>query len=250
MEIQTINLSAAAPQTFLIPGKFLEIIDAPYPFSIQIFDIFGNAMADGGLVNAESGLFVDLRDNGGWGSIQVVSAQAQTVKLLIGSMMGGSRRQPGVVQVVDGSRARVLSGTVYTAAFSIAAAAGQRPKAGLWNPAATGRRAVVKRVYAASSVATDTLILGILTVPLGTLDLTTVNKLTGAGASTNIRRTFESTAGNTGTTVALLNVTGNKTEAFQFDDPWILNPGTGLIVQSVTDASTITVTVEFMEDLI
>lgn len=168
--------------------------------------------------------------------------------VLVGDGNFGDQTVAGVVEVVDGSRSRVLAGSSFTAAYSITGAAGQRAKAGLWNPVGTGRRAIVKRIYAASSPATDTLSLSILTAPLGTVDLVTLNKLAGGAASTSIRRTFDSSAGSTGTGVALLNVAGNKTEPFNFDDPWILPPGFGLIVQSITDTATITVTMEFVDE--
>lgn len=250
MEFLSLNMAAGETKVLNIAGRYLEILDAQYPISIGFVDRNGNALEDGGITNAEAGIFVNLAPVGGYAAFTVQSATAQPIRLLIGSGLGGSRRQPGVVSVVDGSRSRVLAGSSFTAAFNVSAGAGQRAKAGLWNPAGTGRRAIVKRVYVASSTSPETILLALITAAPATIDVATWNKLASGSASTAIRRGFEATAGNTGNTVALLNVRDSRTESFNFDDPWILTPGTGLLAQSTVDASSIWVTVEFVEEAI
>jgi hypothetical protein len=251
MEIQTINLAAGAPQTFLIPGKFLEIIEAPYPLSIQFFDREGNAVADRGLVNAESGLFIDLRDEGGWGSILVESAQAQTIKVLIGSAMGGSRRQPGVVQVVDGGRARTMSGQSFMGNLFSAAGAGLLPHVQLWNPPASTKRLFVKKLVVSCSGSG-----GVQwdwnATALSGLDGLGRSKLADGAASVGERRN-QAPAANILVNPAFMGSLGlapNIPFILDLQEPIVLIPGRGLLIQSQTVASSLAATVDYTEDAI
>jgi hypothetical protein len=249
MEIQTINLAADVPQTFLIPGKFLEIIDAPYPLSIAFYDREGNAKADGGLVNAESGLFVDLRDSDGWGSITVVSPNAQTVKLLIGSMMGGSRRQPGVVQVVDGGRSRTLAGQAFMGNLFSTGLAGQVPLVQLWNPVGSGKRLVVKS-FTASQSASGGMQFGVMNTQLTTIGAKALNKLAGGAASVADRCSQSNATGLLPDFLGSIGLGPNLPWTPPLNEPIILPPGWGLTVQGQVLASLLAAFVDFFEETI
>ena len=251
MEIQTINLLANVPQTFMIPAKFLEIIEAPYPVSIAFFDRNGNTFADGGLVNAESGIFVDLRDGNGWGSITVTSTLAQTIKLLIGSMIGGSRRQPGVVQVVDGGRVRTLAQQAFMANLFSGAAAGQYAHVMLWNPVGSTRRLILKRFGLVSSTSGGVQ-WNVRNTALANLDGLGLSKLAGGPASVAERRN-EAPAANILTNPNFMGSSATQPNVpllIDLAEPVILPPGWGFMVQAQFVASLLGSFMDYIEEQI
>ena len=77
----------------------------------------------------------------------------QTVRVMYGRGVGGSRRVQGVVQTVDGGQARTMDAQAFMAPCAVSTVAGQHPHAQLWNPAGSGRLTVVKALHISSTVA-------------------------------------------------------------------------------------------------
>jgi hypothetical protein len=233
MEIQTITFGAnSLQQTFLIPGKYLEIIESAYPISVQFFDKNGNAVADQGLVNAESGLFVDLRTEGGWGALLITSSVPQQIRLLIGNAIGGSRRQPGIVQVVDGGRARTIAGLAFQAVIQAqAVTAGNRPQGQLWNPVGSQRQIVVKAMTLSSSVSMFVSVSHSAN-PFTTLAGNTVSKLAPNTAGVGQLRRQETNGLAGAGSLHGSSLQSNGQIAIRFEEPVVLVPGSGIVFQS------------------
>lgn len=176
-------MGAGEVKVMNLAGRFLEIVEAQYPISIGFVDRNGNALEDGGIVNCESGIFVDLAPVGGYAAFTVSSAVAQPIRLLYGGGMGGSRRQPGVVQVVDGARARTLAGAAFAGYAFQPLLAANTALIQLWNPSGSGRRAVIERVGVLTDTTNNGAWLTDTVGQLATLVAQGKSKLSGGAAS-------------------------------------------------------------------
>lgn len=94
MELLTIKLSAGESKRFEKPGRYFEIIDSTGAVRVDFYSVSGRQTDQ--MVNALSGLFLEAS----YGAFTITSATSQSVSfLLLENGRGGSRRQPGVVQV-------------------------------------------------------------------------------------------------------------------------------------------------------
>lgn len=97
MELLTFTIAAAERKTFELPARYIEIIEASAALDLFLFSSSGHQVNDAR--GALSGLFIDEREM--FARFDVRSATAQTITLLVTDGRGGSRRQPGIVRVVD-----------------------------------------------------------------------------------------------------------------------------------------------------
>ena len=109
MELLTITLAANETKQFAKAGRNFEIIDSVYPLRVDFVGDQGQQTDS--MVNALSGLY--LEDPFSAFSI-TNGATAQSVTLLIiEAGRGGSRRQPGIVRVVDQSIDKTAAGAQF-----------------------------------------------------------------------------------------------------------------------------------------
>lgn len=94
-ELLTISISANETKRFERAGAYVEIIDAPDPIDIALYDANGSEgdAADGAL----SGFYLEGKST----AFTLKSATTQRLQLLLTDGRGGSRRQPGNVRVID-----------------------------------------------------------------------------------------------------------------------------------------------------
>lgn len=95
--MQNLRFAMAAGETklFEIAGRYLEIIDATGPVSIELFDANGGQSDDAR--DVLSGTYMTEA----YSRFSVYSATAQTLELFLSSRGGGTKRQPGNVRVID-----------------------------------------------------------------------------------------------------------------------------------------------------
>lgn len=229
MELLTFTIAAGETKRFERAGRYFEIIDAPAELSV-IFDDDSGAQVER-MVSALSGFYM----LGVFRAFTVTNptAAAQVVRLMVTGGQGGSRRQPGLVRVVDAEREKVLANQVFAASFSLAGAAGP-PVVQVWNPAGSGK---VLSVYSlrVSTLVADTFTFGITTTQLATLVGQGKSLLSG-GVDASAQRRTDSTG------VALLGL-----QAFIADyigataptepaikRPVIIQPGFGVYIAAAT----------------
>lgn len=105
MELITFTFAAGETKRFERAGRYIEVIDALAPVSLFLSDRSGARV--GYAVDALSGMYL----GGAFAALDIYSATAQTVELLITDGDGGSRRQPGNVAIIDSVPAAVQTMT-------------------------------------------------------------------------------------------------------------------------------------------
>lgn len=97
IELFAFTIAAGETKRYAKAGRYLEIVEANDRLSLVLTNRDGAAVSN--VLNALSGIFVEAE----FSEFEVTnpSASAQTVRLMIASSKGGSRRAPGVVSVAD-----------------------------------------------------------------------------------------------------------------------------------------------------
>jgi hypothetical protein len=123
MEILNLQLGAGAIQQYRKAGAYVEIISSVYPVTLNFYSTQGGQINQ--IQGALSGLFLSA-DFGGGFDVSNVGQAAQSVQLLVcdAGEIGGSRRQPGNVRVIDEITESILTtsqiGTTAITPFSTA----------------------------------------------------------------------------------------------------------------------------------
>lgn len=241
MELLQFTIAANETKVFVRSGRYFEIIDAQAAINVDFQGI--DAQSIDGMRGALAGFFSEGPFAGF--SVNNPTAASQSITLMISDGRGGSRRQPGLVQVVDGGRVRSISGQSFVAYAAVTTAA-QRAHLQILNPAGSGRRTIIKTI----NVSTDTanvLRVGRLIGALGTQQTTVARKLVQAAAGqagvearvetlTNISANF--------TQHFALIMGANSRERVQLDDPYVLEQGEGLGIAGDAVNGTVTMWVE------
>ncbi len=225
MELLTFTIGASESKRFEKAGRYLEIIDAAGPLHIDMNDGSGNR-ADS-MRNALSGFYSEEP----FSAFEVTNpGAAQTVTIMITDRRGGSRRQPGTVSVIDGGRARTLSGASFIAPVIGAAVAAQNTHAQLWNPNTATRRIVLKSITISSSVA-GRMHIRIHNTAATTSWGTMFNKNIGAAAIPDAEMRFGSSVGLIGSGgLGFFELQAGNCFVYRFEDPLIIAPGVGVLV--------------------
>lgn len=145
MELLTFAIAANETKVFKRAGRYFEIIDAAYALNVDLYD--ANGGKSDGMLGALSGLFV----SGPFTEFVVTNgAVAQTVTLMVHEGQGGSRRQPGVVRVVDQGVEKTAALSQFLNSTRVAATVGA---VGLSVLVAGARKVAIKRVQIAAATA-------------------------------------------------------------------------------------------------
>lgn len=248
-ELLSMTLAGGETKTFQKAGRYFEIIaDGGSTFNLTFY-------GDGGAIQsnvngAQAGLF--LEDP--WNAFTITnnSAAAQMITMLVmDSGRGGTRRQPGVVSVVDAGKTRTLAGQAFIARYANSVGAATFACVQLYNPAASGVRCVVESITMQCTVA------GQLFATIQPANLTgathATSKLSGGTASKAFLQA-SSAAAFASLDVAAADVlqlanAANTAITYTFKEPIVLLPGYGLMVISDQNASpTVAATWEFFEE--
>ncbi|MCV2361656.1 hypothetical protein LNV08_22045 [Paucibacter sp. TC2R-5] len=139
MENLRITLAAGETKVFVKAGRYFEIIDSTAAVTLAFYDSNGSQCDDA--TNVLSGFFFSES----YAQFDIYSATAQTVEIFLSSSAAGSKRQPGIVRVVDGERDKVISGVCFRGAPGNS---GNAPVCQLFNPAGSGKNVFVQAVRA------------------------------------------------------------------------------------------------------
>jgi hypothetical protein len=109
MELLQFTIAAGETKRFERAGRYLEIIDASGRLNVDLSAAHGGRAAS--MLNALSGFFVEELH----AAFEVSNPEAysQAVMLMISADKGGSRRQPGIVRVVDEGVDKTNAGTQF-----------------------------------------------------------------------------------------------------------------------------------------
>ncbi len=239
-ETYTFTIPAGGMYPLLTVGRMFKIISATGAVNVtgDRFGTFGPILAGQGLrdVDFSQLQFVD------------VSGAANRVTVIVGDSVFIDDRITGEVSVVDGGKARTLAGGIGLVSGQLPAVAGQVCKSGIWNPAGSGRRAVMRSMRAALSLAGDIYIARInaalpsLTVPFSLL-------ADGSAFGGSCRAAGDTSAGYAGTIVGTLSVPASQTVEFRLDEPIVIRPGYGIVFQSAAVNVQLTTFLTFFEEL-
>ncbi len=247
MELLTVTLAASQTRHFAKAGRYFEIIDSTYAVNVAFTG------ADGGqsdtMTGALSGLFIE----GAYSAFALTNGSiAQTVTLLVmENSRGGSRRQPGVVTVIDAAKKRSQNQQAFLGPFTqIVAAGGQNPTLQLFNASNSGVIAYVSRVEFYSTAA-QLVRFGHNDTILSTITGSPGNKYSGgvAGSLIYANQSMVGTPANFAYW-GLYLCAANATVRLDFPEPIILPLGRALVLQGATAGGDLGGNVEYTQEAV
>ncbi|MFZ4756705.1 MAG: hypothetical protein ACOYLX_00895, partial [Burkholderiaceae bacterium] len=157
-------------------------------------------------------------------------------ELVVGEGQYDSTRTVGTVEVIDGSRSRVLASRSFITTALLTPPAGQYSRAGIYNPPGSNTRLIGRKFFLGSTV-TSVFWMYVIGYAFSIVDTYMLNKLS-LGAGGQGRRTFENSATlMTASSFGSARITGNSTVPILFEDPFVIQPGNALVVENrVADA--------------
>jgi hypothetical protein len=249
-ELLTVTFAANETKPFQKAGRYFEIIaDGGSTVSVTFYGDNGAISANWN--NIQSGIFIE----DAWTQFTVTnnSAAAQTLTfLLMDNGRGGSRRQPGVVQVIDSDKSTTESGAAFMGVNSTGAVAGgQYGSLLLWNPAGSGKKIILERVYVDPAGATN-IAAGIVNAITGVDAGVVGSKLSGGANSTAHIYTYGANVSDpaslmTGHQVWAPTIAAGAEAVLSPKRPIVLLPGYGFMVGARIVATAVTGTFEFWE---
>lgn len=234
MELLTITLAANELKQFAKAGRYFEIIDSSY--AVQVDFTGDQGQRSDSMINALSGLFVEDPYTG-FSITNGAIAQSITL-LLMENGRGGSRRQPGVVQVVDSAKERTRSNLAYADyGFISASLAARYGTLQFWNPAGSGRRLIIQKMNCSATVATS------INIAIGSTQATTLRraiipKLSGGTPGSSLIKTDDTAAALSVSAQQSRPVLGSNPIEFNFREPYLIMPGFGLNIWGDPAAAT------------
>lgn len=246
MRTYTYALAAAVPMILPFQGKQFYLVNANYPVDVEFFDA-NNQNAGEKLEAIEAGSWAEPEN--GFSSIRLASATAQTIKFIISTGRAGVFRVSGNVAVVDGRVARTLAGAAFMGQVATNAVAAQYGHVQLFNPAGSGKRAVVEQIVMSASLADVPQIFRYDT-PLTRLFGYAPSKNVGGTVSTMELRAQENATQLATAPIFLLERVAANTTAppLVLASPIVVRPGYGLECISGIVNSRIDVCFEFYEE--
>lgn len=243
MEILTINLAAGETKAFRKAGAYFEILTSTGNVGLNFYTLLG------GICNTVTGAIsgVYLRANFGAFDISNQYTAGQTVQVLVcdAGEDGGSRRQPGVVQVVDSGKELTKAGVAFADyGFVTAASATKYPTVQLWNPAGSGVRVIAERCASSISQASN-INIAFGTTQAGTLRNQAKSKLQGGAAGLSQIRSDSTNSPLASAGQVARVVAANTPTEFSWREPWVILPGAGLNVWADLQASAIQIFADF-----
>lgn len=138
----------------------------------------------------------------------------------------------GTVSVVDGGYNRTKTNVSFMAGIGIGAVAGQVSELELWNPPASTKNLILKKVVIAVSVSGQVGVLG-TTVALPTAAGAPGTKNINSGTtSQGLCKTNNAVTGTAGQALGTLYLAAGTPYTHEFDEPLIIQPGTGLLLNT------------------
>ncbi|RQX89632.1 hypothetical protein [Burkholderia stagnalis] len=158
-------------------------------------------------------------------------------------------RISGDVNVLDGGKSRTLAGSAFMANMFAPAVAGDYPQIQLWNPAASGKRAIIEQIQVNATV-TGAAQYWFKNAVLSTSGGTPASKLAGSATASAMQLFYQDPAAYE-TGQALLGsaaLSANQTVTIKLTEPLVLMPGYGFTIQQQVQNSALQAVVELYEE--
>lgn len=256
MQTQDITLTAGEVKAFDIGGSYFELIEGEGAVDVNFVNSEGNRAGDLEMLAALPGYWV----SGPFSRFELKNrlTYSQTLRVMYGRGVGGSRRIQGAVTVVDGAANKTAAGVQHLGSVFLAAAgAGVFSMVGLQ---AGTKRVAIRRISVSSATAGLVYYGNTTSTPTTNYISAGVcgNKNQGGAGSSATR--FSATAANGPPSTAELGGGSRATYGFigvaanaEFellkpsDSPFILQPGGVLWVEAGAPNRDITATFDFEE---
>jgi hypothetical protein len=182
-----------------------------------------------------------------WVITPTSAAAIGTVRLGVGSVE--SARLVGTVSVIDQNKSSTLALQAFVANAGVAAVAAQHSRAGIWNPAGSGKRAIVEKIYYSTPTA-QTIYLGWTSTALANTDATVRNQQLGAAGALAILRAYDTngTFGLNHVASYVLSAAANQLAPLELKRPIVVKPGYGLTLYNGTVNTDLNMNMEFIEE--
>jgi hypothetical protein len=173
---------------------------------------------------------------------------------IIGSVIVGNgeitdNRVTGSVEIVDGGKNRSASGGAFMANIYAGTLAGNYSVAQLWNPAASTKNVFVN-AFGICSATTGAMIMKSYNTAAATLQATGYSKDLKNAQTSVIETRVTNLPTGVGSNLASFQNTANQPILVTLQEPIMLRPGSGLIVQAGQFATDITFNAEYFEETI
>lgn len=242
--------AAGETKTFHINGEYLEILDALYPCDVMLMDRQGAQLSV--MRSSEASFF--SRPKEGFNTVQITSAQAQAIRVFVGSGDAGTRRISSTVQVIDGGRARSNASVAFGANAARAELAANFSMVQLWNPVGSGKNVVVNGMSVGASQAGNIYLAGSFATMTTDISNRIVNKKLVAGGGAGVARlqsdVLAAFPAFTNGVLETFPVTANGLVPWRPSEPILLAPGAGLLALHDIANTTIFANYEWFEEVI
>lgn len=143
------TIAAGETKVFHKQARYLEVIKASADLDILMLGPSGEAMDE--MRGALSGFYAEAP----FVQLQVKNraATAQVVTLMVTDGRGGSRRQPGTVEVIDASQRYSITGAAFMARYAIFAGAGNMPGMQINCKAGAAQSIYIQKIVFSSTLA-------------------------------------------------------------------------------------------------
>lgn len=235
-------LTAAKRLEIGIAGSFLRLSECAWPVTVTLLK---GGRVIGSMSNMQAGDYVDNVEFDG--VLVVNGATEQTVGIQIADGGAGSNRVLGEVAVIDGGRARTISGQAFIGQAWQPGVAGQYPHVQILNQAGSGKNVVIEG-FAATGAAAGYINIRDYSTALTLASNGKCKKIGGAASSAELRvGSNASVLGGSPLIGAYMAASGNY--SYKFNEPIILVPGQGILGQGAL-AADLTLAFEFFEELV
>lgn len=184
-----------------------------------------------------------------WTIANALGAGAITGTVVVGNGKMDDNTLQGVVNVVDGGKARTLSGNAFAGYGSVAGVAAQYSRVQLWNPASNPNRVVVENITLLANGGSLAAVIQFNNAALAAQSQFGVSKKSGGAVS--------AASINTDTTATVITPVGPligmaestpSTQGFKLAEPIVLTPGYGLLMYASTINTTMGASFEWYEE--
>lgn len=242
----TIAVPANGSMQMQVAGRYLRVNACTNPISVSI-DGIGTL----GAIGAGQGLklpasvqpFQRLMFTDASGAVNNVTFIVADADFVDNTVLG-------TVSVVDGGKARTLAGVTFSGyATCSQGAAGTYPQVQIWNPAGSGKRAIIEQIMAASSIGgTFSTIVSTQTALTTLVGVAASKNVGNAGSTTQIRTLASATPDGGAAQFATMGGAQYQSAPYKLAEPIVLHPGWGLNVGGLVNQN-VAATFEFYEEL-
>lgn len=244
MQTQDITLALDETKQFDIGGAYFEIIEGAGALDVNFTNSDGSRGGDLEMLGALPGYYVvgpfsrfELRNR---------HTQPQTVRVMYGRGVGGSRRVQGAVATVDGGKINTIAGKTFMANVSVSPVAAQYPHLQLWVPPGTVGKVHLK-AFSVSSQDAGLINVRSAAAALLTFEGSLASKLIGSAAHPTLQLRRENNVAVLGTAgMAAFRVEANGTHRFILEEPIVIPEGFGVNFVHLTVNTALQVTVELL----